>query len=134
MCQLLFGAVTKVPWSTNGSNSSQQVFKATRPGQVVSVNQMISTQPGFVAQLKGKLTTQRYKAATVFVDHFSGLHCIHMMTNTSINETIKADLTFKQFDTKHFVNEHYHADNGLLLTMPSSTTAPPGNNDSPIVA
>jgi hypothetical protein len=54
----LFGAMTKVLWRTKGSNFNQQVFKAKRPGQVVSVDQMISTQPGFATQLKGKLTTQ----------------------------------------------------------------------------
>ena len=47
----LFGAMTKVPWRTKGKESGKQVFNASRPGQVVSVDQMISTQPGFVAQL-----------------------------------------------------------------------------------
>jgi hypothetical protein len=76
---------------------------------------MESTQPGFVGQPKGNLTKQRYKAATVFVDHFSGLRYIHMMTSTSSNETIKAKLAFEQFATNHFVNvEHYHADNGCF--------------------
>ena len=77
------------------------------------MDQTISTQPGFVAQLKGKLTTQQYKAATVFVDHFSGLRYIHMMTNTSSHETIKAKLAFEQFAANHCVKiEHYHADSG----------------------
>ena len=113
MCRLPFWGHDKVPWRTKGSESGKQVFQATRPGQVVSVDQMESMQPGFVGQLKGKLTTQRYKAATVFVDHFSGLRYIHMMTSTSSNETIKAKLAFEQFAANHFVNiEHYHADNG----------------------
>ena len=34
------------------------------------------SQPDFVAQLKGKLTDQRYKAATIFVNQFSGLQYI----------------------------------------------------------
>ncbi|KAL7481171.1 hypothetical protein ACHAW6_007756 [Cyclotella cf. meneghiniana] len=105
--------MTKVPWQTKGNESGKQVFKATRPGQVVSVDQMISTQPGFVAQLKGKLTVQCYKAATIFVDHFSGLCYIHMMTNMSSDETIKAKQAIEQFAANHFVTiGHYHADNG----------------------
>ena len=108
----LFGAMTKVPWRTKGSEPGKRLFQATRPGQVVSVDQMESTHPGFVGQLKGKLTTQRYKAATVFANHFSRLCYIHMMTSTSSNETIKAKLAFEQFAANHFVNvEHYHADN-----------------------
>jgi hypothetical protein len=105
--------MTKVPWQTKGNKSGKQVFKATRPGQVVSVDQMISTQPGFVAQLKGKLTVQCYKAATIVVDHFSGLRFIHMMTNLSSDETIKAKQACEHFAANHFVTiEHYHADNG----------------------
>jgi hypothetical protein len=62
--------MTNVPWQAKGGKFNRQVFRATRPEQVVSVDQMESTQPGFFGQLKGKLTMQHYKAATVFVDHF----------------------------------------------------------------
>ncbi len=46
----LFGAMTKVPWK--GQETSSKVFVATKVGQCVSVNQMILTQVGFIAQLK----------------------------------------------------------------------------------
>jgi len=65
----LYGAMTKVPW--RGKENAGQVFVATRPGQCVSADQMISTQVGFIAQLKGSLTKKRYKYATIFVDHYS---------------------------------------------------------------
>ena len=99
--------MTKVPWQTKGNESGKQVFKATRPGQVVSVDQMISTQPGFVAELKGKLTVQCYKAAIIFVDHFFGLCYIHMMTNMSSIETIKAKQAFELFVAYHINNGHF---------------------------
>ena len=109
----LFGNMTKVPWQTKSKESGKQVFKASRSGQVVSVDQMISTQPGFTAQLKGPLTKQRYKAATIFVDHFSGFHYVHMMYNCISNNTIKAKHAFKQLAANHNVRtDHYHADNG----------------------
>jgi hypothetical protein len=50
----LYGKMTKVPWRTKSKESSQ-VFKATHAGQCVSVDQLQSTQAGFIAQLKGKL-------------------------------------------------------------------------------
>ena len=50
----LYGAMTKVPW--RGKENAGQVFVATRPGQCISVDQMNSTQVGFIAQLKGSLT------------------------------------------------------------------------------
>ena len=63
-----FGAMTKVPWRKR--DASGTVFKATKPRKCVSIDQMISTQVGFYAQLKGRLTKQCYRAATIFVDHF----------------------------------------------------------------
>jgi hypothetical protein len=39
-----------------GQKTSSKVFVATKAGQCVSVDQMISTQVGFIAQLKGTLT------------------------------------------------------------------------------
>jgi hypothetical protein len=67
----LFGVMTKLPWRGKESKSSHEVFVATKPGETVSVNQMVSTKAGFFAQLKGVLTKKRYKCATIFVDHFS---------------------------------------------------------------
>jgi hypothetical protein len=67
----LFGMITKLPWCGKESKSSHEVFVATKPGETVSVNQMVSTKAGFFAQLKGTLTKKRYKCATIFVDHFS---------------------------------------------------------------
>jgi hypothetical protein len=51
----LFGAMTKVPW--RGQEISLEVLVATKAGQCVSVDQLISTQVGFIAQLKGTLTS-----------------------------------------------------------------------------
>ena len=48
--------MTKVPWRGKEGDSDHTVFKATAPGQIFSVDQMISTQVGFIAQLKGLLT------------------------------------------------------------------------------
>ncbi len=53
-----FGAMTKVPWK--GRETSSKVFVATKAGQCVSVDQMILTQVGFIAQLKGTLTKKCY--------------------------------------------------------------------------
>ncbi|KAL7484214.1 hypothetical protein ACHAW6_009861 [Cyclotella cf. meneghiniana] len=50
-------------------------------------------------------------SCVIFVDQFSGLHYIHILTNIFSNETNKTKLAFDQFSTRHFVKiEHYHAD------------------------
>jgi hypothetical protein len=89
------------------------VFVATKAGQCVSVDQLISTQVGFIAQLKGTLTKKRYTAATIFVDHYSWLKYIHLMTKLTSEETMEAKQAFEHFAEQHGVCIlHYHCDNG----------------------
>ena len=57
-CQ--YGKMTKHPWRVKGDNENA-TKTATQPGQIVSVDQLESNSLGFIAQLKGKLTQQRYK-------------------------------------------------------------------------
>ncbi|KAL7476664.1 hypothetical protein ACHAW6_004497, partial [Cyclotella cf. meneghiniana] len=74
---------------------------------------MESTQAGFVTQLKGHLTTERYKAATIFIDHYSLLHYVHVMSSLTSKETIEAKQAFERFATDHGVCiKQYHTDNG----------------------
>ena len=70
------------------------IFVATKPGECVLVDQMISTQVGFIAQLKGKLTRDRYKAATIFV-------FVHLMRDLTSEETINAKLAFEEYACDH---------------------------------
>jgi hypothetical protein len=56
---------TKSPSNKIGS------MAITAPGQCVSVDQLASNTPGFIAQLKGIPTTNHYRGATVYVYHYS---------------------------------------------------------------
>jgi len=106
-----FGAMTKVPWKNR--EATRTLLKATKPGQCVSVDQMISTQVGFYAQLKGSLTKQRYQGATIFVDHFSDYKYSPLMTHLSSEETVAAKHAFEwQASELRVTILHYHADNG----------------------
>jgi hypothetical protein len=67
----LFGVMTKLPWQGKETKANHKVFVAIKPGECILVDQMTSTEVGFFAQLKGKLTKKCYKCATVFVNHFS---------------------------------------------------------------
>ena len=81
--------MTKVPWQTR-SKANSKVHEATYPGECVSVDQIESTQAGFVPHLKDHLTTKHYKATTAFNDHYSCLCYIHVMSSLMSNETIEA--------------------------------------------
>ncbi|KAL7527381.1 hypothetical protein ACHAWF_002156 [Thalassiosira exigua] len=107
--------MTHTPWRTKPSSKPKsEIFLATKPGEVVSVDQMVSTLPGFVAQMTGKLTKRRYTGAIVFVDHFSRLKFVFLVESTfTSDETIRANEAFERFARDHGVTiRHYHANNG----------------------
>jgi hypothetical protein len=109
----LFGAMTKVPWRGKEGESDHKVFVATKPGQIVSVNQMISMQVGLIAQLKGGFTKKRFTAAMVFTDHYSHLQYIHLMTRLTLQETVDAKQAIEHFAEQHGMQIlHYHCNNG----------------------
>jgi hypothetical protein len=113
----MFLKATKQPWRTKAPINQQSIPPITRPGDCVSVDQLESKTPGFVGQLKGPiLTKNRYKMATIFVDHFSRLSFVYLQYSSSGAETLKAKLAFEDFARLHGVTiKHYHADNGRFV-------------------
>jgi hypothetical protein len=109
----LFGVMTKLPWRGKESSSSHEIFVAAKPGEIVLVHQMESTEVGFFAQLKETLTKKWYRYCTVFVDHFSRLRFVHHQIDGSAAETMLAKQAFEKFAAEHGVRIlHYHCDNG----------------------
>ncbi len=109
----LFGVMTKLPWRGKETKANHEVFVATKPGECVLVDQMTSTEVGFYAQLKGKLTKKCYKCATVFVNHFSCLQFVHLQLDNKSNKTLTTKFAFEQYAAEHGVKVlHYHCANG----------------------
>ena len=110
----IYGAMTKRPWRTKpGKHKTSEIHTVTKPGQCVSVDQLESRTAGLIPQLKGRLTRQRYKAATVFVNHFPRLSFIYLQRSITSSETLNAKKAFEAYSKRHGVQiHHYHADNG----------------------
>ena len=109
-CQ--YGKMTKRPWRVKGDDKGT-AKTATYPSQVVSVDQLESTSPGFIAQLKGTLTQQRYRYATVFVNQFSRYTFVYLQKRITSQETVMAKHAFERAAEQRGVKiKHYHADNG----------------------
>jgi hypothetical protein len=112
-CQAcIYGKLTLRAWRKKAAPTST-TFAATTLGQCVSVYQLESPIPGFLGQMKGRLTKQRYKAATVFVDNMSNMSYVHLQTSTNTEETLNTKIEFeKRVSTYGLKILHYHADNG----------------------
>ena len=81
----------------------------------MSVDQLESTVPGLIAQLKGIPTKVHYRAATIFVDHFSRMSYVHLQKSLSSKETVQAKRAFETYAITYGVLvHHYHADNGCF--------------------
>ena len=111
----MYGKATKRQWRQKTTSNKDETTAPTKPGQVVSVDQMVSPTPGLIAQLTGRLTTKRYKYATVYVDQFSDLGFVYLQKTASAEETLEGKLAFERFSNSHGVKiQHYHADNGIF--------------------
>jgi hypothetical protein len=71
------------------------------PGDIVSVDQIESSVPGFLAQITGSLTRNRIVGSSVYVDHASDLSYICHHTSMSSKETLKGKEAFEQYAKSH---------------------------------
>ena len=60
-----YGKVHRRQWRYKGIRNMKKLRMATSPGEVVSMDQMVSPMPGFVPVHRGNPTTQRYCGATI---------------------------------------------------------------------
>ena len=76
------------------TSKTPQPRRPSAPGEVVAVDQLVSPTPGLIAQMTGSLTKKRYKYATIFVDHYSGLGFVYLQQVASAEETLDAKRAF----------------------------------------
>ena len=105
--------MTKRPWRTKSFINQGSIREANDLEECASVDQMESITTGFIAQLKGKPTKQRYCAATIFLDHHSDLTYVYLQQGLSSEETVEANKAFEDYSQTYSVRiKHYHAENG----------------------
>jgi len=90
---------------------------ATLAGQRVSIDQLESSTPGFIAQTTGVLTNDSYRVATVFVDNYSRFSYIHLQRDAKAESTLEAKHAFEAMaDSRGVRIQAYQADNGSAFT------------------
>ena len=110
----LCAKATKRQWRTK-CQTAYKPHTATEPGEVVSVDQLVSPTPGLIAQMTGILTIKRYKYATVYVDQASRLGYVYLQKTATAQETIESKHAFETYAKDRGVKIlNYHADNGIF--------------------
>ena len=85
------------------------------PEQCVAVDMLKSPTPGLIAQLTGRLTTNRYNYATVYVDIVTGYGVVILQKTAGATETIAGKEEFERHAASCGVRiRAYHADNGTF--------------------
>ena len=85
------------------------------PGAGVSVDQIVSAQPGLIPQMSGFLTSCRIWGCTKFCDHVSNFVYVHLMQDYTMDETILSVKSFEKVTAQaNCTVKHYHADNGAF--------------------
>ena len=114
VCQ--YAKVTCHQWRTKSHKHNQDAIESpTKPGQCVSVDQLVSPTPGLIAQMMVFITKQRNKYATVYVDQYSGLTFVYLQRTVSAAETLEGKRAFEQYAQQRDVTiSAYHADNGIF--------------------
>jgi hypothetical protein len=107
------GTSHQKPWCTKGSHGSICKESNEAPGKCVSIDQMISAQPGLIPQMAGFLTNLCIWGATIFVDHILDYVYVALMHDLTLDETLLAKSSFERHANDGGVNVNsYRANNG----------------------
>lgn len=112
-----YAKATKRPWRSKSRKPEDEPGEKSnpQPGDVVSVDQLVSPVPGLIAQMVGFITKERYRYVTVFVDQATKLGYVYLQKTSTAEETIEAKEAFELYCADRGVKvKAYHADNGIF--------------------
>ena len=84
----VFGRSHRQPWRSKKAPGTICKESETEPGDFVSIDQMVSAQPGLTTQIFCYLTNMIIWGATVFVDHVSDYTHVALMRDITLEETL----------------------------------------------
>ena len=85
----MYGKATRKAWRRRTKDNTDEAGEPKQPGELVSVDQLISPTPGFIAQMCGILTTKMYTCATVYFDQASKLGFVWIQKTTASKDTVE---------------------------------------------
>ena len=111
-CQ--FGSAHQRPWCTKGKKSGSICHPEQKEsGDGVSVNRIISSQPGLIPQMSGFLTSKIIRGCTTFMNHVSDFVYVHLIRDFTLDKTLLEKAAWEKVLAQAGRKvKHYHADNG----------------------
>jgi GAG-pre-integrase domain len=107
----VFGKMTRRRWQM-ASTESSITPDVCEIGSLVSVDQIQSSTPGIIAQMKGIPTRRRYHIATIYVDHKSDYTYVHLQHCTNSEKTLQSKHSFERWAKScNITIKKYHSDN-----------------------
>ena len=107
-----FGTVNKKPSRNNkGRSHTIRSKKDDALRKCVSMDQLISSQPGMIPKFDEHIRREKVWAASVAVDHFTNIIKVCLMETTSRANTLEAKLV----TVKVFKDHGHNIENGILI-------------------
>ena len=112
----MFGCAHKKPWRVKGKE--KYVIRSeskTSTGDNTPLDALTSSTPGIIPQISGFLTSDRFWAATVFVDHTTLYMYIHLQRGQTLIESIEAKSAYDQMEVSFGIRvKAFHRYNGFF--------------------
>jgi hypothetical protein len=92
----LFGTYHRKPWRSKGLKGLIRKETDNAPGKCVSMDQMVSAQPGLIPQMTSFLTNVHLWGATIFVDHYLDYVFVALMRDLTLDEMLLAKYSLER--------------------------------------
>ena len=117
VCALcMFGCAHKKPWRVKGKEKHAiRSESETDAGDDTSLEALTSSTPGIIPQMSGFLTSDRFWAATFFVNHATSYMYTHLQRGQTLIKSIGAKAAYEQMaETSGIRVKKFHTDSGFF--------------------
>ena len=109
----IIGNMKRKPWRYKNGQSNIRKEDEDFSGACVSVDQLVSKQPGLVPRQDGKHSLARITGATIYMDHHSNWIYSQFQTSLDGEQTCASKVAFEAKASTYGVSiKSFHADNG----------------------
>ena len=112
----MFGCAHKKPWRVKGKEKHVIRSESERDaGDNTSLDALTSRNPAIIPQMSGFLTSDRFWAETVFVDHSTSYMYTHLQQGQTLIKSIEEKAAYERMAATFGIRvKKFHTDNGIF--------------------